>query len=813
MSSDSVEAPDGSRKWRSYASETFVLHFPPDSSPERDSALIASRLEDFRRAFASALEIDTSPAGSIHVYLSDVETEGGLDADTPIDSADQASETGRLQAVYRSDAPGQGLERELATLLVSAPLGERASEWPMFVDGLVGYVGLHSGKLDSVKLRSRLAELVEQGRDLSLEEFSKGPGPEKRALHNQVATSFVAFLIATHGTERLKEFASKIDSANPSGAAEASYGKSMVDLQADWLSNVKRKPQVMGVGRLLRLTVGWLRPYWRIELVVLATMLVSLAFTIILPLSFRFLIDRAILPGDRQMLAVIMAVLTGLFALNVVASLIKGYVTARLGANVMNDMRLALFTHLQRLSAGFYAQAKVGDVLSRLSTDLSPIQNVMTNVLPTAIQLGLSVAISGVLLFVLEWRLALLTLVAIPVLGISTRIFGPRAARASYKRQQGLADVATDVQENIGAQTVVRAFGLQDREIERFKARIEELGQTIVRMAFLSSLMTVMATLTGFLVQMLVVGVGAFMVLNGDLTLGSLIAFLGLLGNVLAPLLGATDLVRSVQYATGGMQRVEELLGEDVEVVDAPDARPLPGPTTEIRVDDLSFSYTGEQLNLNEVSLKVGMGDHVAFVGPSGCGKSTMLSLFMRFYDPTAGSITVDGHDLRNVSQASLRGHIGAVLQENIFFNISVRENIRLGRLDATDEEIETAAKAAEVHDDILGFPQGYDTVVGERGGRLSGGQRQRMAIARAVLRDPSVLLLDEATSALDPPTEAAVNATLERLSQGRTVLSVTHRLSSVVEADRIFVFDKGRLVDQGEHRELVDREGVYRDL
>ena len=584
-------------------------------------------------------------------------------------------------------------------------------------------------------------------------------------------------------------------------------------LQADWLSNVKRKPQVMGVGRLLRLTVGWLRPYWRIELVVLATMLVSLAFTIILPLSFRFLIDRAILPGDRQMLAVIMAVLTGLFALNVVASLIKGYVTARLGANVMNDMRLALFTHLQRLSAGFYAQAKVGDVLSRLSTDLSPIQNVMTNVLPTAIQLGLSVAISGVLLFVLEWRLALLTLVAIPVLGISTRIFGPRAARASYKRQQGLADVATDVQENIGAQTVVRAFGLQDREIERFKARIEELGQTIVRMAFLSSLMTVMATLTGFLVQMLVVGVGAFVVLNGDLTLGSLIAFLGLLGNVLAPLLGATDLVRSVQYATGGMQRVEELLGEDVEVVDAPDARPLPGPTTEIRVDDLSFSYTGEQLNLNEVSLKVGMGDHVAFVGPSGCGKSTMLSLFMRFYDPTAGSITVDGHDLRNVSQASLRGHIDAVLQENIFFNISVRENIRLGRLDATDEEIETAAKAAEVHDDILGFPQGYDTVVGERGGRLSGGQRQRMAIARAVLRDPSVLLLDEATSALDPPTEAAVNATLERLSQGRTVLSVTHRLSSVVEADRIFVFDKGRLVDQGEHRELVDREGVYRDL
>lgn len=569
----------------------------------------------------------------------------------------------------------------------------------------------------------------------------------------------------------------------------------------------------MGVGRLLRLTVGWLRPYWRIELVVLATMLVSLAFTIILPLSFRFLIDRAILPGDRQMLAVIMAVLTGLFALNVVASLIKGYVTARLGANVMNDMRLALFTHLQRLSAGFYAQAKVGDVLSRLSTDLSPIQNVMTNVLPTAIQLGLSVAISGVLLFVLEWRLALLTLVAIPVLGISTRIFGPRAARASYKRQQGLADVATDVQENIGAQTVVRAFGLQDREIERFKARIEELGQTIVRMAFLSSLMTVMATLTGFLVQMLVVGVGAFVVLNGDLTLGSLIAFLGLLGNVLAPLLGATDLVRSVQYATGGMQRVEELLGEDVEVVDAPDARPLPGPTTEIRVDDLSFSYTGEQLNLNEVSLKVGMGDHVAFVGPSGCGKSTMLSLFMRFYDPTAGSITVDGHDLRNVSQASLRGHIDAVLQENIFFNISVRENIRLGRLDATDEEIETAAKAAEVHDDILGFPQGYDTVVGERGGRLSGGQRQRMAIARAVLRDPSVLLLDEATSALDPPTEAAVNATLERLSQGRTVLSVTHRLSSVVEADRIFVFDKGRLVDQGEHRELVDREGVYRDL
>ena len=801
---DSALDQGSAPQWEAHESEHITVHFLAGSPVEKDIFLVASRLEAFREATIKALGIQDLLDRRIHVYLGDVvdDADGGGEID---------AEGMRVRAVYRTDAPGQGLERSVLELLVTASLGARAAQASMIVDGLLGYVDLQTGKRDPVRLRAGLAELMDDGRRISLAEFVNGPKPETRGLYHQVVTSFVAFLLTTYDAERLKRFARDFDARALDVAAEAAFGKPIATLEKEWLATLKRaRPKVMGVAGFVRRSLTWLRPYWYMQAVILLALGVGTAFSTFLPLSYKFLIDRAIIPEDRGVLLLIIGVLAALFVLNTLANLVNSYVTARLSARVMNDMRMAMFTHLQDLSMGFYTRAQVGDLISRLSTDLARVESAMTGTLPLAVQLGLSVAVSGVALLVLEWRLALITMLALPVFAITLRVFGNRAARASYQRQQNAAKVASNLQENFTAQTVVKAFGLQGRETQKFQGLISELARSAIRISFLTSLMTTTVTLSAFLVQVVAIAVGAFMVLAGELTLGSLMAFIGLLANVVAPLQGATTVARNLQYATGGMQRVDELLNEEVQVVDAPDAPPLPRPSSEIRFDDVSFTYTGEQLNLNGVSFSVKAGQHVAFVGPSGCGKSTVLNLFTRLYDPVEGSITIDGHDLRHVSQASLRSHMGAVLQENILFNDTIRENIRLGRPDAADEEVEAAARAAEIHNTIAGLPRGYDTVVGERGARLSGGQRQRIAIARAVLRDPAVLVLDEATSALDPVNESAISATLERLTSDRTVLSVTHRLASVAESDRIFVLDRGRLVEQGTHEELLELDGVY---
>jgi ATP-binding cassette subfamily B protein len=278
-------------------------------------------------------------------------------------------------------------------------------------------------------------------------------------------------------------------------------------------------------------------------------------------------------------------------------------------------------------------------------------------------------------------------------------------------------------------------------------------------------------------------------------------------------MMSITGLYQMLLQSSVGMQRIDELLNERPQVVDAPDARALGRFSEKICFEDVSFSYTGEQMNLRDVNLAIAAGQSVAFVGPSGSGKSTLLNLIMRFYDPNAGAVTIDGQDLRQVTQESLRSQIGTVFQDTFLYNATVRENITLGKTDATEKEIEAAARAAEIHDFILTLPQGYDTEVGERGAQLSGGQRQRIALARAILYDPPILVLDEPTSALDPQTEAAVNATLHEQGQARTVITVTHRLASVANADRIFVLERGQVVEQGTHEELLHALGLYSRL
>lgn len=568
--------------------------------------------------------------------------------------------------------------------------------------------------------------------------------------------------------------------------------------------------QSPGLILLLRFSLSFFHRYWVQGVLLLLALLFQLAFDLLLPFAYKFIFDRLIPTGDVRFLALLLSGLVVAFIIHSLASISQDYLSALIGAGVLKDIRLKMFNHLQHLCLSFYTRVQMGELMSRFSSDVTDIERAIAIDLPKGIHNIFLMILSTLLLFVVEWRLALVTLVALPIVFIGPHLFGTQVTNTSYRFRQDEAKVLSTVQENINAQPVIRNFGLQKLMLFKFQEQLVILSRSNLRSNFFSLLLGRFSLLSIYFLQILIFGVGAFLAIYGYLTTGALVGFLSLLINVNVAVDGITQQVPALIRATTGILRVKELLAEQSTITDAVDAVPLPPLAKEIRFEDVTFSYSGVQPNLDNVSFAIGVGESVAFVGSSGSGKSTALNLLMRFYDPNHGSILFDGHDLRQVTQASLRTQISAVFQETFLFNTTIRENICLGKPDATDAEIETAAKAAEIHDTILSFPQKYDTCVGERGGRISGGQRQRIAIARAILRNPAVLVLDEATSSLDPESESAINATLLNLARGRTVISVTHRLTSIVKSDCIFVLDGGKLIEQGTHEELLNLRGLY---
>ena len=567
------------------------------------------------------------------------------------------------------------------------------------------------------------------------------------------------------------------------------------------------------LGGLLKGIIGSLRPYRGHVLLLGLLLLLEMAFQASIPISFKFLLDRGVVARDLHFLV---AMLSGLGAATVVvmaAGLFRDHLYARLGSRVLADLRSRMFRHLQFLSMSFYSRAQTGDVLSRFSADLSAVETAMAGAISWGVLPALDVLASTILLFWLDWRLALAAMLIWPLCLGGPRVFAPRASLASYHLKQEEAQTLSAIQENVAAQAVVKAFGLERPSVADFDRRNAALASSRVRFAFLSAMVERSAAVGIYVLQVVILGLGSYLAYEGQITIGSLAAFQALFLSLSYSLSYVTQYVPPVLLASGGMRRIEELLAEEPQVVEAPDATPLAGPAREVAFEGVIFSYGGDVLNLDHVTFRVSAGSSVAFVGSSGSGKSTVLNLVMRFYDPRAGSVVIGGREVRGILLESLRASFGVVFQENFLFNTTLRENIRVGKPGATAAEVEAAARAAEIHEFIVGLPHGYDTMVGERGGRLSGGERQRIAIARAILRDPRILILDEATSALDPGTEAALNATLARVARGRTVLAVTHRLQSVTAADRIFVLDHGRLVEEGRHVELLERRGAYRRL
>ncbi|MFD0697747.1 ATP-binding cassette domain-containing protein [Paenibacillus sp. GCM10027628] len=539
--------------------------------------------------------------------------------------------------------------------------------------------------------------------------------------------------------------------------------------------------------------------------------LVELAYETFMPLSFKFIIDFAIVPHHYTLLIAILCALVACAMASVIIGINRDRMFARLGSRIVTDYYKKLFEKLQSLATDFYHRINGGDIVSRFNNDLISVDTFIM-LIPYALLSIFGLIMNVAVLFILQWQLALLAVIGLPLCLIGPKWFGQKAYDASYQLKEEQANIATTVQENVSAQPVIKAFGLQPLFIQRFHARMNNYSDLSARSSFLNFLIDRTTNMGTMILNLMTICAGSILAFFGILSIGSLLAFSTILISLSYLVAAITWLAPQFIQATSGMQRIREIWDEQPTVSSNELADPSVFFEREIEFREVTFAYTPEQRSLNEISIRIPKGTYAAFVGASGSGKSTIINLLMRFYDPEQGAVCLDGTDIRKFNLQSFRSQIGIVFQESLLFRASIKENIRLGKPGASDEEVTQAARLAEIHDFIMTLPDGYETDVGERGGRLSGGQRQRVAIARAIIRNPAILILDEATSALDPATEAAINQTLQRISAARTVISVTHRLASAEHADCIYVLHQGQIAEQGTHKQLLKRpEGRYK--
>jgi subfamily B ATP-binding cassette protein MsbA len=557
----------------------------------------------------------------------------------------------------------------------------------------------------------------------------------------------------------------------------------------------------------------YVKPYLPRMIVAIVCIILAASANLYVPWILRDVIDEVLSTKDMTMLNTIAIGIVIVFFLRGIFFYGQTYLMSYIGQKVIIDIREGVFRHLQRLSLSYFEKRQTGKIMSYITNDVAAVQGALVESMIELFTEGMTLIGSLGAMFYLHWKLSLLTLVTLPLVGQAINIFGKKLRTSSMAVQERTADITSVLQESISSVRVIKSFAREDYEIERFQKENNQNFRAQMKNS------QIMATLTPVIEFLAAIGVtmiiwyGGREVINNNLTAGSLIAFLIYAVNLSNPIKRLSRVYGNIQKAISAAERVFGVLDTKPEIEDMPNAVQLPTIKGYVAFNHVTFEYKKGEPALRQLDLEVNPGQVVAIVGPSGAGKTTIANLIPRFYDPIEGNITIDGVDIKTITLQSLREQIGIVPQETILFNGSVHDNILYGKLDASHEDVVNAAKAANAHNFILDMPDGYDTQIGERGSKLSGGQRQRISIARAILKNPRVLILDEATSALDTESEKLVQEAVDKLMIGRTSFVIAHRLSTVKRADLIVVMEKGRIAEKGTHTELLAAGGLYSKL
>ena len=559
--------------------------------------------------------------------------------------------------------------------------------------------------------------------------------------------------------------------------------------------------------------LAYIKPYTRRLALAVVCIIMAAGANLYLPWIIKDMIDDVLMSKDMVMLNLIAAGILVVMFTRGVFYYGQSYLVSYVGQRVIIDVRSVLFRKFQRMPLSYYDKQQTGTVMSYITNDVAVMQSAIVDNLIELVTEGSILIGSLAMMIYLDWKLSLLTLMTIPLVGFAMKIFGRKLKRSSTVIQERVAEITSLLQESISAIRVVKSFVRESYEIKRFEEQNWRNFQAAMKNVKLSSLLTPTVEFLAAIAVTFIVWFGGYEVVNEVITAGELVAFLTYAVNLANPVKRLSRVYAAIQKAMAAADRVFAVMDLNEKITDVPGAKPLPPIKGKVEFKDITFSYKEGQPALQHISLKAEPGQMIALVGPSGSGKSTIANLIPRFYDVDSGVITIDYHDIRQVTADSLREQIGLVPQETMLFSTSVMENIRYGRLEATDEEVIEAAKAANAEEFIKELPEGYDTKLGERGLNLSGGQRQRLAIARAILKNPRVLILDEATSALDTESEKIVQDALDNLMVGRTSFVIAHRLSTIFNADQIFVVENGHLREHGTHEELLAAGGLYSNL